>query len=239
MKLNGVLKYFLLLCAPFLLFCLVIFLVTMFFFSSYIETMPLWNAIIEREPQEEIVIDNEEDGEIEHEIEFVTPPPVIVEVAENEEEKVYYNINDFPKIKWGKKWATMSIDYLGAKNIPVYEGDTLTVLNYGIGHYFPSDKPGQGGNCVLSFHVNRQKQLYYLQDIPLGEQIVMNTSYGKYVYEITAKDIFEADDSQYVLRDEGDMLTLYTCYPNKGPYRKQRIAITAVLVEDLSDPTWR
>lgn len=236
MKLNGVLKYFLLLCAPFLLYCVAVVLLAMFFFTGYIETMPLWNAIMER-GNEEQVIDGTGD-EVEHNIEFVTPKPV-VGVTDTQKEKVYYDINEFPKIKWGKKWATMTIAYLGAQNISVYEGDTLTVLNYGVGHYFSSKKPGQGGNCVLSFHVNRQKQLYYLQDIPLGEHIIMETSYGKYVYEIVSKDIFEANDPQYILRDEGDMLTIYTCYPNKGPYRKQRIAITAILLEDLSDPTWR
>ena len=236
MKLNGVLKYFLLLCAPFLLYCVAVVLVVMFLFTGYIETIPLWNAIMKRENVEQSI---DKTGDmIEHDIEFVTPEPV-VDVTETQKEKVYYDINEFPKIKWGKKWATMTIEYLGAKNISVYEGDTLTVLNYGIGHYFSSKKPGQGGNCVLSFHVNRQKQLYYLQDIPIGEHIVMNTSYGKYVYEIVSKDIFEAEDTKYVLRDEGDMLTLYTCYPNKGPYRKQRIAITGILLEDLSDPTWR
>ena len=236
MKLNGVLKYFLLLCAPFLLYCVAVVLIVMFLFTGFVETMPLWNAIMERENVEQSI---DKTGDmIEHDIEFVTPEPV-VDVTETQKEKVYYDINEFPKIKWGKKWATMTIEYLGAKNISVYEGDTLTVLNYGIGHYFSSKKPGQGGNCVLSFHVNRQKQLYYLQDIPIGEHIIMNTSYGKYVYEIVSKDIFEADDTQYVFRDEGDMLTLYTCYPNKGPYRKQRIAVTGILLEDLSDPTWR
>ncbi len=237
MKLNGVLKYLLLLCTPFLLYCVTVVLLVMFVFTGYIETMPLWNAVIENDGKNDTAV-NEDGEEMKHIIDFVTPEPII-EVTETQQEKVYYDINEFPKIKWGKKWATMSIAYLGAQNVPVYEGDTLTVLNYGIGHYFSSKKPGQGGNCVLSFHVNRQKQLYYLQDIPLGEHIVMDTSYGKYVYEVVSKDIFEANDTQYVLRDEGDMLTLYTCYPNKGPYRKQRIAVTGILVEELSDPTWR
>ncbi len=236
MKINGVLKYLLLLCTPFLLYCVSIVLLAMFFFTNYVESMPLWNAVIVRDDNQQTIVNEEET--VEHEIEYVVPQPVI-DVTETQEEKVYYDINEFPKIKWGKKWATMSIEYLGAQNIPVYEGDTLTVLNYGIGHYFSSYKPGQGGNCVLSFHVNRQKQLYYLQDIPLGEKIVMDTSYGKYVYEIVSKDIFEANDSSYVLRNDGEMLTVYTCYPNKGPYRKQRIAITGLLIEELSDPTWR
>ena len=236
MKTNGVSKYLFLLCAPFLLYCIAVFLIAMFFFTNFVETMPLWNAIIQQDSISEGEVEDDED-EVEHTIEFVSPSPIIQQ--EEQEEKVYYDINTFPKIKWAKKWGTLSIEYLGAKNVPIYEGDTLTVLQYGIGHYFVSEMPGQGGNCVLSFHVNRQKQLYYLQDIPIGEHIVIDASYGKYVYKVVSKDIFEANDSSYVTRDEGEMLTLYTCYPNKGPYRKQRIAITGILVEELSDPTWR
>ena len=78
-----------------------------------------------------------------------------------------------------------------------------------------------------------------MQDTVVGENIVLNTSYGKYVYKVVSKDIFEKDDNKYIVRNEGEMLTIYTCYPKKGPYRKQRIAITGLLQEELSDPTWR
>ena len=181
---HGAAKQFILLGAPFLLYCVAIFLVSMFVFTNYVQTMTLWNAVIERDSVEESEFTDGE-YEIEHTIDYVSPSPEAV----TQEEKVYYDINTFPIIKWGKKWATMSIEYLGAKNVPMYEGDTMTVLQYGIGNYFVSEMPGEGGNCVLSFHVNRQKQLYYLQDIPLGEHIVIEASYGKYVYEVVSKDI--------------------------------------------------
>ena len=59
------------------------------------------------------------------------------------------------------------------------------------------------------------------------------------MYKVVSKDIFERNDTKYIIRNEGEMLTIYTCYPKKGPYRKQRIAITGLLQEELSDPTWR
>jgi LPXTG-site transpeptidase (sortase) family protein len=229
MKNSGVSKHIIMFCAPFLLYAIAVVLIFMFLFTSFTETNALWRAFTNN--QSEVTVKNEG---VDDEIDFVVPEPVV-----DEEEKVYYDINTFPSIKWGKRWATLTVEYLGAKDISVYEGDTDTILNYGIAHYYFSKFPGQDGNCVLSFHVNRQKQLYYLQDIPLGEKVIINTSYGKYVYEVVSKDVFEADDKQYVVRNEGEMLTIYTCYPNKGPYRKQRIAVTCAFLEDLSDPTWR
>ena len=227
MNKNGVSKHILMFCAPFLLYAVAIVLRTMFIFTAVIEPTSMWGAFIQGE------INTNASDEVDHNMEIVEPEAVI------EEEKVYYDINKFPKIKWGKKWATITVEYLGAKDIPVYEGDTETILNYGIAHYYFSKFPGQDGNCVLSFHVNRQKQLYYLEDLPIGENITINTSYGKYVYKVTDKQIFERNDTSFVERNEGEMLTIYTCYPKKGPYRKQRIAIIGLLQEELSDPTWR
>ena len=59
------------------------------------------------------------------------------------------------------------------------------------------------------------------------------------MYKVTEKQIFEKNDTTFVKRNDGEMLTIYTCYPKKGPYRKQRIAIIGLLQEELSDPTWR
>lgn len=227
MKNNGVSKQIIMFCAPFLLYAVAVILLSMFVFTAIIEPSAMWGAFMQN---------NKASGqadEMDHTMDIINPSPVITEG------KVYYDINNFPKIQWGKKWATISVEYLGAKDIPVYEGDTETILNYGIAHYYFSKFPGQNGNCVLSFHVNRQKQLYYLEDLPLGENIIINTSYGKYVYKVVSKDIFERNDTKYIIRNEGEMLTIYTCYPKKGPYRKQRIAITGLLQEELSDPTWR
>ena len=224
---KGVAKRFIMLCAPFILYSGAIILLSVFFFNTLIISSPIVRAIMSGNNAES------SEGEIDHEMIFVKPEP------KKEDDEVYYNEDDFPAIMWGKKWAVMSIEYLGAKDIPVYEGDTDTVLNAGVAHSFFSKFPGQGSNCVLSFHVNRQKQLYYLQDIPLGELIAFDTCYGKYVYRVTSVDVFEATDASLVTRREGEMLTIYTCYPNKGPYRKQRVAITGELVKELSDPTWR
>jgi len=229
MKNNGVIKQFTMLCTPFLLYIIAVGLLCMFVFSTFIEPSAVWSVVMRGGD-----VTYQESG-IDHNIDYVQPKPIVDDIKE----ETYYDINEFPTIKWGKKWATISVAYLGAKDIPVYEGDSKKMLDYGVAHYFFSKMPGQGGNCVLSFHVNRQRELYYLEDLPIGELIEINTSYGKYVYEVSSKDVFEANDESYIVRDGEDMLTIYTCYPKQGPYRKKRIAITAILDKDLSDPSWR
>ncbi|MBR2860992.1 MAG: sortase [Clostridia bacterium] len=228
MKNNGVARHIIMLCAPFLLYAVSVVLISLFVFTAFIEPSSIWGAVMSGGNK----IESNDQG-VDHNIDYVKPSPIV------QEEKAYYNLEEFPIIKWGKKWATISVPYLGAKDIGVYEGDSLRMLNYGIVHYYFSKMPGQGGNCVLSFHVNRQKELYYLEDLPIGELIEINASYGKYVYKVTSKDVFASNDSTLITRDEGEMLTIYTCYPKQGPYRKKRIAITGLLVEELSDPTWR
>ena len=224
-KTNGVAGRFVTLCAPFLLYAVAICFIYIFIFNIFVESNPLWRAFIS-------------DGvggseNINDEWEQVSPA-----IFEREGEK-YYSLDEFPSIPWGKKWAKLTIPYLKAQEVPIYNGDTDSILNLGVGHSFSTPFPGTGGNCVISFHVNRQKFLYYLEDLPVGELIIFDTVYGKYVYKVTSKDIFASNDPSLLMRDEGEMVTIYTCYPKQGPYRKKRIAITGRLVESQSDPQWR
>lgn len=225
-KEHGAAKQFILLGAPFLLYFVAIICISIFVFNAFVTTSPLWNALIA--DKQSVSADSVDD-----QMDYVNPSVVF------DAEKKYFSLDEFPKIRWGKKWATLTVEYLGANEIPVYNGDTDDVLNAGIGRYFNSRFPGCGGNCVLSFHVNRQKELYFLEDLPVGETVVLNTVYGKYVYKVESKDIYSVKESSYITRDEGEMLTIYTCYPKQGPYRKYRIALTCRMVEELSDPTWR
>lgn len=223
---DGAAKRFILLGAPFLLYFIAVICISIFVFNTFITTSPLWNALI---TDKKLVASQGVDDNME----YVNPSVVF------DAEKKYYKLSEFPAIRWAKKWATLTVDYLGAKDIPVYNGDTDDVLNAGIGRYFNSLYPGCGGNCVLSFHVNRQRELYFLEDLPIGELVVVNTIYGKYTYRVEARDIYGVSESSYITRNDGEMLTIYTCYPKEGPYRKYRIAYTCLLVEELSDPTWR
>ncbi len=238
-KSNGVAKQMILLCTPFVLFAVAVCLLSVFVFNAFIASSPVYTALMNEQIEvynDDVIDELFEPIEVET---FVDENPDILIDDGDIVPTSFYDIDNFPVIRWGKKWATITIPYLGANEISVYEGDSDSMLDKGVAHSFFSYFPGQGNNCVLSFHVNRQKQLYYLQDLPVGELIEINTLYGKYVYKVTSVDIFNSDDKTLIARRGEEMLTIYTCYPNVGPYRKKRIAITGSIVYKLSDPTWR
>ena len=127
-KEHGAAKQFILLGAPFLLYFVAVICISVFVFNAFITTSPLWNALITNEK-------NVSGDSIDNEMDFVNPTVVF------DAEKKYFSLEQFPKIRWGKKWATITVEYLGAKDIPIYEGDTETILNYGIAHYYFSKFP--------------------------------------------------------------------------------------------------
>lgn len=241
-KKAGVAKQFILLCTPFLLYAAAITLISVFVLSSVMSASPVLRLLMSGSGggNGTVIVD--------YTVEKIQPeikeePVIIIDEEGNEiiETKIYYDKDSFEDIPWGACWGYLTLKYVGADRVPLFNGDTTDMLNKGVCHYFFSMFPGQGSNCVLDYHVNRQKKsgLYNLQDVPLGELIEIETGYGTYVYRITSKDIFEADDLTYIMREGEDILTIYTCYPKQGPYRLKRIAITATLQEDLSDPVWR
>ncbi|MEG2597788.1 MAG: sortase, partial [Oscillospiraceae bacterium] len=78
--------------------------------------------------------------------------------------------------------------------------------------------------------------LYTLGKAKKGDLIQFNTSYGKYVYQITGSKIaVDTDVSAYDLTREADNLIIYTCYPF------DRLGFTAdryfVYADYLSGPT--
>ncbi len=158
--------------------------------------------------------------------------PELQDTVEAEVEKVTFDsdvipLKDFPILRWGDKWATMSVDEMPDEKIngaPVYVGDTADLLKKGVGKFFGSRFCGEGGKIVLDAHCT--KEFYCLEDMEIGYTVRMHTVYGEYVYRVEEIIFFTAED-EYVVLDETDeeQLLLYTCYPRGITYRRQRIGI--------------
>ncbi|HEY8804440.1 MAG TPA: class D sortase [Clostridium sp.] len=112
--------------------------------------------------------------------------------------------------KYGEKFADLIIAKANI-NIPVYHGDSDEQLLKGAGHYDGSRFPGQGSNVVLAGH--RNSVFKGLQYVAKGDLIVLNTTYGKYVYKISEIKITKGTDDSIVQPGTSEKLTLYTCYP--------------------------
>ena len=116
------------------------------------------------------------------------------------------------KPKYGTKYGDVIIEDLDV-NLPLYYGDSLSILRYGIGHSFGSYFPGEGGSIVCMAH-NTKGFLKRLPEIEIGTKIQVNTVYGKYTYTVYDTKIVPQEDVEAApIQDEKEILMLYTCYP--------------------------
>ena len=132
---------------------------------------------------------------------------------------------------WGSIWATVEIPDIGV-NAPVYHGDTLDILKYGVGHFSGSYFPGEGGSIVLAGHNSRQ-HFMYLPRLDLGAKIIIKANYGTFTYEVVdAKVIRDNDMASLPIQDEEEKLMLYTCWPvNTIGFKTRRYVVYTELVE--------
>ena len=110
----------------------------------------------------------------------------------------------------GEKFASLQIPSVNM-NIDVYQGDDEGQISRGAGHNLYTTMPGQGGNCVLCAH--RDGYFLPLQYVKNGDEVIIDTSYGTYYYEVDNIWIAEPDDMTVTAPAEEEKLTLYTCYP--------------------------
>lgn len=132
---------------------------------------------------------------------------------------------------YGTKYANIKIDAVDI-NLPVYYGDTLELLSYGIGQYAGSYFPGEGGTVVLAGH-NDPGYFENLLKIKQGDKVVLNTSYGEFNYIIdNFKIVNENDIESFPIQTEKEMLIMYTCYPLGVGKKTERFVVYAYKAGD-------
>ncbi len=125
-------------------------------------------------------------------------------------DQVEKRLTDYPN--YGTVWATIKIPKLNLE-LPVYHGDTLDILRYGVGHLAGSYFPGEGGGIILDAH-NNDAYFGTLPNLEVGDTIVLDTVYGEYTYEMTeSKIIKNTEEEALPVKTEEETLMLYTCYP--------------------------
>lgn len=109
-------------------------------------------------------------------------------------------------------------DYIGTMSIPVlneifsiYEGTESEELEKGVEHFIQSTLPGENDNSVISGH--NDTAFSNLGKVNVGDDILIETSAGKFTYEVIQIRIVEKDDKTVIVPTKGAMLTLTTCYP--------------------------
>ena len=158
------------------------------------------------------------------------PQPKTVQItSQSVPEEITYSDEEFPVvIDYDSQWALLSFESWKRKDIPVFFGDSDEILSLGAGQWSGSYFCGLGKNCVLSAHV--MSYFYELQDTEIGDEVIMQTVYGAYKYEVTDKFIFEETNTSVLWDDYGgDTLFLYTCYPRSLQRTLQRTGVVCTL----------
>ncbi len=137
-----------------------------------------------------------------------------LKVAANEKE-TEYNFEERRLIhypKYGTKYANLKISKIDM-DLPVYYGDSLKILRYGIGHYAGSYFPGENGTIVLAGH-NTSNFFERIDELSEGDEIVLETTYGTFKYIVEKSAIVkETDMEAFKVTHDKETLIMYTCYP--------------------------
>jgi sortase A len=114
--------------------------------------------------------------------------------------------------------STRTGDAIGKLIIPrldaelyVMEGDGPKELRRGPGHLIGTAMPGAKGNCVIAGH--RDTHFRVLKDIQKGDDIVLQTKQGKFLYRVRELKIVSPNNTEPIQPTSDAQLNLITCYP--------------------------
>ena len=97
---------------------------------------------------------------------------------------------------------------------PVVQGDGWDQLRKGVGQYIGSGNPGENGNLVLSAHNDIFGELFRdLDQLVLGDEIVIRTSTQEYTYRVTGTSIVAPTEVSVLEPTSKPTITLISCYP--------------------------
>ncbi len=133
---------------------------------------------------------------------------------------------------YGTKYATLKIESIGLE-LPVYYGANYTILKSGIAHDETSFFPGEGGSIILAGH-NFKTFLANLPQAQVGDIIQLDTTYGKFNYQIYETKIVEETAVEEVpIQEEKEILMIYTCWPiNNIGHADERYVVYANKIEE-------
>lgn len=99
------------------------------------------------------------------------------------------------------------------KTIQVYEGEDLSNLAKGAGHF--SSTSAWDGNVALAGH-NRGNSAYFsfVKDLQNGDTLTYTTKYGTRTYKVYSKTQIDEYDNLPLSWSSDNMLTLITCVAN-------------------------
>ncbi len=117
---------------------------------------------------------------------------------------------EMPPPQPGDTFAKLIIPRLDAE-LYVVEGDDHADLRRGPGHLTGTALPGAAGNCIIAGH--RDTHFRVLKDIKDGDDIILETLSGQYLYRVHLTRIIPTTDTAVLEPTKTPQLSLITCYP--------------------------
>jgi sortase A len=120
-----------------------------------------------------------------------------------------------PVLNEGDALARIEIPSIGVDAV-VVAGVQFSDLKKGPGHYPGTPMPGQLGNSAIAGHRTTYGQpFFHLDELVAGDEIIVTTVQGRFVYSMTASEVVEPSQGDVILTKDPEkaMLTLTTCTP--------------------------
>lgn len=165
---------------------------------------------------------------------FVREPPVEL----TEDERVPKNIAPGP----GDPAFKLRIPAIDLTQV-VVEGVGTDELHQGPGHYpscrdgferplcteFEEVWPGEDGRVIVSGHrTTYGAPFFHLDKLRAGDQVITETRWGDFTYEVTRKEIVQPDSLAIAIQSDTPEIVLTTCNPKFSA--SQRLIVYARLV---------
>jgi sortase A len=110
----------------------------------------------------------------------------------------------------------------------MYEGITLKTLDRGPGHWPGTAAAGQVGNAVVAGHrTSHNKDFRNIDQLEPGDEIILSTDAGRFVYHVTRTEIVKPDAIWIVDQTPTATATLFACHPPGST--RERIVVFADL----------
>ena len=136
----------------------------------------------------------------------------------------------------GDAIARIELPRIGIDKI-VVAGVEKNDLKKGPGHYPETPMPGQLGNAAIAGHRTTFGQPFFdIDKMQTGDEIVVTTVAGRFVYRVTGQEIVSPSDYQVIATTDPTRatLTLTSCHPKYTA--RERIIVYAELDEAASGP---
>jgi sortase A len=96
----------------------------------------------------------------------------------------------------------------------VYEGEELSIIDHGPGHFPGSAQPGRIGNVVIAGHrVTHSKPFRNLDQLQPGDTATFEVPHGTYTYTFTGHDIVTPERTDITAQGAEYKATLFACHP--------------------------